>query len=90
MEKGAVVITGASTGIGASTAEYLVRQGYQVFGSVRRAPDGDALRNQLGDAFTPLIFDVTDGEAIAAGAADGPVRFANSSTICPISGSSSS
>ena len=70
MEKGAVVITGASTGIGASTAEYLVRQGYQVFGSVRRAPDGDALRNQLGDAFTPLIFDVTDGEAIAAGAAD--------------------
>ncbi len=70
MEKGAVVITGASTGIGASTAEYLVRQGYQVFGSVRRAPDGDALRNQLGDAFTPLIFDVTDGEALAAGAAD--------------------
>ncbi|HSI05297.1 MAG TPA: oxidoreductase, partial [Myxococcota bacterium] len=33
--KPAVVVTGASTGIGAATLHYLVGKGFHVFGSVR-------------------------------------------------------
>lgn len=64
-----VVVTGASTGIGAATAGVLVRAGFRVFGSVRRPADGDRLVQILGPAFVPLIFDVTDHAAIAAAAA---------------------
>ena len=35
-----VVITGASTGIGLAAARELVTHGYHVFGSVRKAEDG--------------------------------------------------
>ncbi|MEM7159108.1 MAG: SDR family oxidoreductase [Myxococcota bacterium] len=59
-------MTGASTGIGRATAEALVEHGFHVFGSVRKQADGESLREQLGDAVTPLHFDVTDAEAIAA------------------------
>ena len=69
MTSGAVVVTGASTGIGESTAVFLVKQGFHVFGGVRRAADGERLRNQLGEGFTSLVMDVTDAAAITAGAA---------------------
>lgn len=62
----AVVVTGASTGIGRAAAEALVAQGFHVFGSVRKPADGQSLREQLGEHVTPLQFDVTDAEAIAA------------------------
>ena len=45
------------------TAE-LLRRGYHVFGSVRKAADADRLQMQFGEAFSPLLFDVTDGRAI--------------------------
>ena len=38
-----VVITGASTGIGRATAEYLARKGWQVFAGIRKEADGAAL-----------------------------------------------
>lgn len=63
-----VVITGASTGIGRATAQDLVAHGYQVFGSVRRGADAAALQAQLGQNFTPLLFDVTDEAAVKAAA----------------------
>jgi NAD(P)-dependent dehydrogenase (short-subunit alcohol dehydrogenase family) len=65
-----VVITGASTGIGESTADYLVRHGFRVFGSVRKPEDGARLKAAIGDAFVPLVFDVTDEAAIRAAAAN--------------------
>jgi NAD(P)-dependent dehydrogenase (short-subunit alcohol dehydrogenase family) len=65
-----VVVTGNSTGIGASTAEFLIAKGFHVFGGVRSEADGARLQSELGQAFTPLIMDVTDGEAISAGARD--------------------
>jgi NAD(P)-dependent dehydrogenase (short-subunit alcohol dehydrogenase family) len=37
-----------------------------VFGSVRRQTDADRVRQELGEAFTPLIFDVTDAAAVKA------------------------
>jgi len=60
-----VVITGVSTGIGLASASYLVRKGFRVFGSVRRACDAEKLTTALGSNFIPLCFDVTDSEAIA-------------------------
>ena len=70
MKSKAVVVTGISTGIGASTAEYLAGKSYHVFGSVRRAANGERLQSRLGAAFTPLIMDVMDEGAILAAAAD--------------------
>jgi NAD(P)-dependent dehydrogenase (short-subunit alcohol dehydrogenase family) len=63
-----VVITGVSSGIGQGAARVLVQQGYRVFGSVRRQADADRLRQELGEAYAPLIFDVTDAAAVAAAA----------------------
>jgi NAD(P)-dependent dehydrogenase (short-subunit alcohol dehydrogenase family) len=59
-----VVITGVSSGIGHATALELDRRGYRVFGGVRRTEDADALRRETSDRFTPLLLDVTDGDAI--------------------------
>ena len=69
-----VVVTGVSTGIGRAAAAVLVRQGWRVFGSVRRDADGAELQRQHGDAFVPLVFDVEDEEAIEV--AVGRVRSA--------------
>ncbi|MCK6625407.1 MAG: SDR family oxidoreductase [Anaerolineae bacterium] len=63
-----VVITGASTGIGAACALHLDRLGWQVFAGVRKPADGEALRQQASDRLTPLLLDVTDPAAIAAAA----------------------
>ncbi|MEM8617849.1 MAG: SDR family NAD(P)-dependent oxidoreductase [Pseudomonadota bacterium] len=58
-----VVITGASTGIGRTTAEYLASQGWQVFAGVRKDQDGEPLA-ALGSGITPLLLDVTKPQAI--------------------------
>ncbi|MGD9535771.1 MAG: SDR family NAD(P)-dependent oxidoreductase [Alphaproteobacteria bacterium] len=65
-----VVVTGVSTGIGHATAERLLRDGFRVFGSVRKPGDAERLSKQLGAGFSPLLFDVTDEAAIAAAAAE--------------------
>ena len=61
-----ILITGVSTGIGYGAAKHLIRNGFEVFGSVRKAADGDRVQKELGDKFTPLVFDVTDRKAIAS------------------------
>lgn len=63
-----VVITGASTGIGETTAKYLAAQGFKVYGSVRKPEDGARLKQEIGGNFEPLIFDVTDEAAIGEAA----------------------
>lgn len=67
-EQKSVVITGVSTGIGRAIAASMAGGGWRVFGSVRKEADAASLRAELGAAFTPLIFDVTDADAIARGA----------------------
>lgn len=62
------VVTGVSTGIGLGTAQVLIRNGAHVFGSVRRVEDAERLRAMFPSNFTPLQFDVTQPEAIAAAA----------------------
>ena len=66
----AVLVTGASSGIGRATARHLGSLGMRVFGSVRRGEDRDALAAEGVDA---LVFDVTDAAALeqaAKGLAD--------------------
>lgn len=62
----AVVVTGASKGIGRATALALDRLGYRVFATVRREADGDALRAEATERLSPVLLDVTDARAIAA------------------------
>jgi NAD(P)-dependent dehydrogenase (short-subunit alcohol dehydrogenase family) len=64
-----VVVTGASTGIGHGCVKILIAKGFRVFGSVRKQADADRLQAEFGPSFTPLIFDVTDQEAVKRGAA---------------------
>lgn len=73
-----VVVTGVSTGIGQGTARVLAKAGFTVFGSVRKPEDAAALKQELGEAFQPLVFDVTDKAAIHAAA--GEVRTALAGT----------
>ena len=63
-ESGNVLITGVSTGIGYACCEAFMAAGYRVFGSVRTQKDADRLAGQWSEKFTPLIFDVTDHEAV--------------------------
>jgi NAD(P)-dependent dehydrogenase (short-subunit alcohol dehydrogenase family) len=69
----AVVITGASTGIGAACALALAREGWRVYAGVRRPEDGERLRQAAGPAaaaLVPLVLDVTDEPGIAAAAGE--------------------
>jgi NAD(P)-dependent dehydrogenase (short-subunit alcohol dehydrogenase family) len=61
-----VIITGASTGIGASCALHLDALGLRVFAGIRNAADGDALRAKSSSRLLPLPIDVTDSASIAA------------------------
>lgn len=66
---GAVVVTGASTGIGRACALRMAEKGFDVFAGVRKPEDGESLRAEGGERITPLILDVTDKDTIAAAAA---------------------
>ncbi len=67
--RGTVVITGASTGIGRACALRLAALGFDVFAGVRRPEDGEALSAAGAGRVTPLSLDVTSAEGIAAAAA---------------------
>jgi NAD(P)-dependent dehydrogenase (short-subunit alcohol dehydrogenase family) len=63
MARGAVVVTGASTGIGEATARHLDSLGFEVFAGVRKDADAERLR---GHGLRPLKLDVTDQASIDA------------------------
>jgi len=67
-----VVVTGVSTGIGWGILKVLVQHGFRVFGSVRKKEDAERLAKEFGDAFIPLLFDITDEADVQAAA--GQVR----------------
>ena len=65
----AVIITGASTGIGEACALRLDKAGWRVFAGVRKEADGARLKQQTSDRLTPIVLDVTDQARIDAAAA---------------------
>lgn len=91
----AVVITGASSGIGYASVARMVRQGWRVFATVRKTADGERLRTELGASVTPVIMDVTDHASIARAAGhvraqlgrdglDGLVNVAGVGSVRPV------
>ena len=66
--RGAVVVTGASTGIGRACALRLASHGYQVFAGVRKEADAQSLRRAAQGQLTPIFLDVCDDDQIAAAA----------------------
>lgn len=67
--KGAVIVTGASSGMGRACALLLAQAGYHVFAGVRKEQDALALKQQAPASLTPIFLDVTDANSIAAAAA---------------------
>jgi NAD(P)-dependent dehydrogenase (short-subunit alcohol dehydrogenase family) len=65
---GAIVITGASTGIGRACALHLDGKGHRVFAGVRKDADGESLQADATGRLTSVLIDVTDGDSIAAAA----------------------
>jgi NAD(P)-dependent dehydrogenase (short-subunit alcohol dehydrogenase family) len=58
-----IIVTGASTGIGAATAKELARKGFHVLAGVRREMDAEALR---AEGIEPHILDITVESDVAA------------------------
>ena len=70
-----VLITGASAGFGEALAKLLVAKGHKVIGCARRLDRLNALAEDLGELFLPVVMDVTDIAAIPKILADLPANF---------------
>jgi NAD(P)-dependent dehydrogenase (short-subunit alcohol dehydrogenase family) len=64
--RGSVVVTGTSTGIGAATVTRLASLGFDVFAGIRRTEDAEVVRSRGNANVTPLLIDITDAATIAA------------------------
>lgn len=71
----AIVITGASSGIGESCALRFDRDGYRVFAGVRREEDAERLRRQASPRLEPLHLDVADRASVAQAAREVTARI---------------
>lgn len=69
MEKKVALVTGASSGIGKATAEYLMNKGFHVYGTSRKAKKScneSLSADQEGKGFIDMIqMDVTDDRSVA-------------------------
>jgi len=68
IDRGAVLVTGASSGMGRSCALRLVRGGYRVFAAVRKERDAESIREEGISGLQPVILDVTDVSSISRAA----------------------
>ncbi len=64
----AVLVTGASSGIGKECALRLASSGFRVFAGVRKDQDGERLKAEASGSVTPVLLDVTDSASIARAA----------------------
>src|SRR6266508_1690708 len=65
-----IVITGASTGIGATCALHLDKQGLRVFAGVRRQADADALKAKASSRLVAIALDVADSLSVSTAASE--------------------
>lgn len=70
-----VLITGASAGFGKALTERLIANGHRVIGCARRLDKLNALADTLGEAFLPVVMDVSDTASIPQIIADLPADF---------------
>lgn len=61
-----VVVTGASSGLGAALANALVDKGAIVYGLARNKEKLYAIENELGEIFIPIVMDITNQDEIAS------------------------
>ncbi|HVN22140.1 MAG TPA: SDR family NAD(P)-dependent oxidoreductase [Dongiaceae bacterium] len=91
----AVLITGASSGIGRACVLEMSRAGWRVFATVRKATDGERLLREAGPNAQPIIMDVQSGASIVTAARevesqlagrglDGLVNNAGIGTVRPL------
>jgi NAD(P)-dependent dehydrogenase (short-subunit alcohol dehydrogenase family) len=66
MDKGNILVTGASTGIGRACAVRFAELGYRVFAGVRKPAGGESLWAECSGAVEPVGLDVTRADSIAA------------------------
>ena len=62
--KGTLMITGSSMGIGRACALHFDRNGYRVFAGVRKESDAESLKKEGSDKLMPVMIDVTDYKSI--------------------------
>ncbi len=67
-DRGTVLITGASTGIGRASAMHLDSLGFRVLAGVRKAEDAESLGAEASSRLTPILIDITDASSIAEAA----------------------
>lgn len=65
-----VLITGATAGIGRTTALHLAANGYHVIATGRRVAELESLRKEAGDNLSTTVLDVTSAASIAAAVAE--------------------
>lgn len=58
------IVTGASSGIGASFSKALIDKGATVYGLARSTDRLEQLQEHLGDTFIPVTMDITDHDQI--------------------------
>ncbi|MDE4455365.1 SDR family NAD(P)-dependent oxidoreductase [Psychrobacter sp. DAB_AL62B] len=70
-----VLITGASAGFGEALTRRLIAKGHRVIGCARRLDKLNAMAQELGDFFLPVVMDVSDTASIPQIIADLPEDF---------------
>ena len=70
-----ILVTGASSGIGAHISEFLARQGAQVVLAARRIETLEELADTCGDRTSALKMDVGDPDSVAEGVAEAARRM---------------
>ena len=83
-DKGSIVITGASTGMGEHCALGLAERGYRVFAGVRKSEDGARLKSVAKGNLTPIIVDVVKEEQVRAAAREVEQMLAGAPECTPI------
>lgn len=70
-----VLITGASAGFGEALSRLLIAKGHRVIGCARRLDRLNALAQDLGELFLPVVMDVSQPETIPKIIAELPEAF---------------